>query len=318
MTIDTTDMLPDEVAYVQAKQSGKPIEVPAADAEDTADEAPSASDDSAETPVAEAETAAAEAAEAPEAKEANGEPAAPAETDDAPKLGEALTYRTDDPASIAEAAKTLKQQRKEARAERNAIDQRWLTGDLSDEERVSALSALDDRLDSIDDQIQELVRQQTRAETLAEASRQETERAQVALLDRYRVLGKAAGLDYSAAEHAEAFDMALQISLKQGKTFEQAAAKAHQTVLAMNGKAQSPAQAAKATAQPAAPVQKPDRTPPKGPVTLADAPRAGTNLPQQDIMAQFANYTDPDEAEAAYAAMPKSKREALLRATVRG
>lgn len=252
--------------------------------------------------------------------------AAVAGTDDLPEI-EAKGYTTDDAAKLAEDAKALRDQKIAARAETFDIDAKWLSGELSDEERRAAISAINTKIDTLDDQLSELVRQQTRAETLAEATRQQTEREQVALLGKIAQLGKEAGLDYGVQEVAEQFDMALKMLLAKGdKTYAQAAQQAHKTVLALNGIAAptaviaaAPAPVAAASApSPAATPAKPDRKPPEPPITLADAPRAGASPVGQDAISQIGAMTDPDAMEEMIAAMPARQRDALFRSTVRG
>jgi len=245
--------------------------------------------------------------------------AAVAGTDDLPEI-EAKGYTTDDAAKIADDAKALRDQKIAARAKTFDVDAKWLSGELSDEERRAEIGKINTEIDTLDDQLSDLVRQQTRAETLAEATRQQTEREQVALLGKIAQLGKEAGLDYATPEVAEQFDLALNMILaKGGKTYAQAAQQAHKTVLALNGIAATPQAAAPAQAPADATRPAPaDRKPPQAPVTLANAPRAGAAQVGQDAISQMNALTDPDAMEDMVASMPARQREALFRSTVRG
>jgi 2-oxoglutarate dehydrogenase E2 component (dihydrolipoamide succinyltransferase) len=337
LTAEDLDMTPEEMEAWAALSAGTdttaaapaPAPAPAADevVDDAATAAPAAApaEAPAPAPVDEAAAAAEAKSEEPSAQDL----AAVAGSEDLPEI-DPKGYVVDDTSKIADSVKGLKEQKNAIRAEQFDVDAKWLAGELTDEERRQKVGDINARVDGIDEQLQELVRQQTRAETLAEATRQQTEREQLTLLNKIAQLGKEAGLDYAQPEVGEQFDMALQMLLKKGdKTYAQAAQQAHRTVLALHGllapaaaaptAAPAPAPAAQAPA--AAPVSPPDRTPPASVQTLADAPRAGQQPVAQDFMSQFSTIDDPDAAEEMLSRMPLAQREAIDRsayATRRG
>lgn len=230
---------------------------------------------------------------------------AEAQPSDAPR------YELPETASIAD-------QRKALREQRAAIDGKWLGGGLSDAERATQVGEIDDQLD-------ELLKRATRAETLAEVNRQNAINDQARVIDSIRREGAKAGIDYKPdGDAAGQFDTALQVLAARkdmaGKPFEDLAREAHRVVLALNGKlaavpapAPPPASVAPAAA-PAAPMPKPARDIPP---TLGHMPAAARAPIANDFMSEFAGIDDPDRAEAMLENMPARQREALLRSTVK-
>lgn len=228
---------------------------------------------------------------------------AEAQPSDAPR------YELPETASIAD-------QRKALREQRAAIDGKWLGGGLSDAERATQVCEIDDQLD-------ELLKRATRAETLAEVNRQNAINDQVRVIDSIRREGAKAGIDYKPdGDAAGQFDTALQVLAVRkdmaGKPFEDLAREAHRVVLALNGKlaaAPAPPPSAAAPAAPApAPAPKPARDIPP---TLGHMPAAARAPIANDFMSEFAGIDDPDRAEAMLENMPARQREALLRSTVK-
>lgn len=229
---------------------------------------------------------------------------AEAQPTDAPR------YELPDTASIAD-------QRKALREQRAALDAKWLGGGLSDAERATQVGEIDDQLD-------ELLKRATRAETLAEVNRQNAINDQARVIDSIRRDGAKAGIDYKPdGDAAGQFDTALQVLAARkdmaGKPFEDLAREAHRVVLALNGKlaaapATPPSAAPAAPAPAAAPAPKPAR---EIPPTLGHMPAAARAPIANDFMSEFAGIDDPDRAEAMLENMPARQREALLRSTVK-
>lgn len=138
----------------------------------------------------------------------------------------AHAYETADVAS-------LREQRTQLRAAEAQIDAQWGDGKLSDEERVSKISAARDELDANLIAI-------TRAETLADANRQTQLNEQRRVIDQIRNAGVAAGIDYNDDDVAGHFDRALQLLAGDAKrkdaAFAELAADADKLVRALLGK----------------------------------------------------------------------------------
>lgn len=273
------------------------------------------------------EPAAEKGAEPPADDTPVDEAAQPAKADpgaDADSLAEVLAeaqpaepprYELPETASIAD-------QRKALREQRAAIDGKWLGGALSDVERAQQVSEIDDQLD-------ELLKRATRAETLAEVNRQNAINDQVRVIDAIRREGAKAGIDYKPdGEAAGQFDTALQVLAarkdRAGKPFEDLAREAHRMVLALNGKLAAasaptpPPVPPGASAPPAGPAAAPAPKPPRQiPPTLGHMPAAARAPIANDFMSEFAGIDDPDRAEAMLENMPARQREALLRSTVK-
>jgi hypothetical protein len=216
-----------------------------------------------------------------------------------------------------EGPKDFKAERTKLRGDMAAIEKKWSDGELSDEEKAQKLGALQDQMD-------DLLVQHTRAETLREANEQTLANSYSAECKRVAAAAKNSGeLDYG--EHATAakqFDSVFQNLLvtQADRPMSELADKAHAAVLAMNGierkaaAAPAPAPAAQAAAAPAgAPAQPAAKEPPKAPPSLAGMPAAAAAQVGDDTLAQFQRL-EGEEAELFLAKLPPAKVEALLRA----
>ena len=180
----------------------------------------------------------------------------PAAAEAEPEADPVLQFKGEAPADVA-------QQIADLRKERLAARKKWSAGEI-DEDELDALES------PIEDTLAELQRQQTVAETMAEAARQqqkhEEERAvreAMRFVDKLRGDAKKEGIDYGTAkeptEAAYEFDrqrQALALDPKwQKKSFAEQAARAHEIVVKLHGKpaAAAPAPAAARRAAPAAP-----------------------------------------------------------------
>ncbi|MBA3622869.1 MAG: hypothetical protein H0W48_00060 [Methylibium sp.] len=221
---------------------------------------------------------------------------------DQPDQPDAAQYRIPDTADLLE-------QRKALRAEKAAIESKWSSGELSDEDKATQANLIDDKLDA-------LLIQQTRAETLREANDQHRQQRQQEVLQALLVTAKKDGLDYADTGLGSLYDIKLGDVLKDeaftAKSFAEQAAEAHARVLKAIGKSAAPVASAPApvAAAPAAP--KPRAIPP----TLGDMPAAAAAPIGNDALTEMAAIMDPDEAEARMERMPQSQRTALLRSTM--
>jgi hypothetical protein len=299
------DLLPDERAFLTGKADPAPAgEAAAAGA---ADDGAAEGDKAAETGDKEpdAEAAAVTGADGGEA-ELDAEALAAVANDATPAP---TTYEVPD-------LEALKTERASLAAKTSDIDKRWTDGSLTDDERAAELAKISERAD-------ELLRQVTRAETIAELNRQNQAREQGAVLTSIAQASAKAGLiDYSDAKNGVAFDGMLRAvsadPSNEGKTFAEIAQMAHDALCAVRGlKAAAPAPTpapAPATSK-AAPA--PAKDPREGlPTTLHGMPAAGAPPVGNDFLTSLAASDDPDAAEAALEALPKAQRAALLRQTV--
>lgn len=228
---------------------------------------------------------------------------AEAQPSDAPR------YELPDTASIAD-------QRKALREQRAALDAKWIAGAITDAERS-------EKVDAIDDQLDDLLMQATRANTLADVNRQNAINDQVRVIDSIRRDGAKVGIDYKPdGDAAGQFDTALQVLAARkdmaGKPFEDLAREAHRVVLALNGKLAAAPATSPSAAAPAAPAPAPAPKPAREiPPTLGHMPAAARAPIANDFMSEFAGIDDPDRAEAMLENMPARQREALLRSTVK-
>lgn len=295
MGIKDDDLLPEERALMNGtaaedEPQDEPDAVAAAGVEDEAAEGaaePASTEPAAEAkPDAEAETEAAAA-----------EPAKPA-------VEASQAYEVADTKAIADQRKTL-------RAEKAGIEAKWASGELSDEDRAAKIGELDDQLDT-------LLIEQTRAETLREANAQRAMQDQVSALKRIAATAKGQGIDYADDGMGAMYDAKLRAVAADpafaGKAFEDVAAEAHARVLKAIGR------------DPAAPTPTPTPAPtpakresPRAniPPTLGAMPAAAAQPVGDELAAQIDAITDPDELERRWAALPASKRTSMLRSTVR-
>lgn len=272
------DRLPDEIALMDGKADGISPE----DFEDKPAEA------------------AAPAAEAPAQAEAAAAPTEPA-AEEAPEPAAFVPeFKGELPADFAEAKKAIT-------TEKGALLKQWSEGELSDEDYAAKVAELDDRRDA-------LVSQQTRVETLAEANRQMQAQQAQQTLHGIKTEAAKVGVDYADEGMAAMFDAKLNGVLRdeafKGKSFAESAAEAHARVLKAIGKTAAPA------AAPAAPAAPPKAEKPPIPPTLGMMPNAAPQANAQDLGDELASITDPDEAEARWAAMPARVREQQLRGSV--
>lgn len=259
------------------KLEPKPAPAPAAPteeelaAQDAADEAAAEGADS-EGGATDTAAAPAPAAAAPAEPAAIEEPAAPMP---APA-----------PAPFKVDATDYTEQRKTLATEKAEAFKKWSDGQLSDDEYATAQAQFDDRL-------ADLVRAQTRADTLREANEQRAaqERATIEQAEHTAMANLAQrvkdAVDYSDATAARQFDLAFDAVKADPKnaalTPAQQVEKAHVAVLAMRG-ISAPAPAAAAPSAPAAPAPKPK--PRDVPVTLGGLPNAAPAGVHDDLMEQ--------------------------------
>lgn len=178
------------------------------------------------------------------------------------------------------------EQRKTLATEKAGAFKKWSDGQLSDDEYATAQAQFDDRL-------ADLVRAQTRADTLREANEQRAaqERAAIEQAEHTAMANLAQSVkdtvDYSDATAARQFDLAFDAVKADPKnaalTPAQQVAKAHGAVLAMRGIA-APAPTAAAPSAPAAPAAKPK--PRDVPTTLGGLPNAAPAGVHDDLMEQ--------------------------------
>ena len=199
-------------------------------------------------------------------------------------------------------------------AKRTDVEKRWSEGELSDEDRIKALAEAQAEANKV-------MRDQIRAETLAEINRQNAAdaaaRAEQAMNDATMALIKSAAdaktIDYLKDEAAQKqFDMALQMlgadpAFAQ-KTAADQVAEAHKAVLAVRGLAQAPAPSPAPAAAPAAPAAPKPRD---VPVTLAGLPAAAPVGVQDATMERLAGLTG-DAYDRAFAALPQAEQDRVL------
>lgn len=179
--------------------------------------------------------------------------------------------------------KPITEQRKQLRADKQQIEKDWAAGTISDEDRATKLGEIDDKMDA-------LLIQQTRAETLQEVNVQNFQREVQSVIGGIRTEGKAVGLDYGTAEQptaaAHQFDRMMAAldadPTWQGKSFTDRAREAHRGVLALNGKLAAPPAPAAAPA-PAAKRE----APPAPPQTLREIPAAERANTGDDMAEQW-------------------------------
>lgn len=305
--IQDEDLTPDELEY--RASAGKSAEPPA-EAPAPSPAAAAAEDDD----TAGAAAGAGAAAEAP----------APALAEGAKKEGEgeldadalasvAGDDGAPDPVAYEVPATDFKAERQKIKDAEADIDKRWVDGALTDEERLAKLAEQRDLRD-------DLVRQETRAETITELNRQNAQRGQVATLRSIAEASQKAGeVDYSVEKNALAFNQMLGAVMADGdnagKSFADLAQLAHEALCATRGVKRQAAAAPAPAAAPAAAAPTPAPKP-QIPQTLHGMPVAGAVPVGNDFLSTLNAADDPDAAEAALAALPKAQRDALIRATV--
>lgn len=283
-----SEMTADELAVLD----GKPIaETPEANAPEVEAEAD-------EQPAAEAAPAAAEPAAEPAAEVVAEQPAA--EVQPAPTL---YDIPNDDFAA----------QRDAIKAERREVESKWSGGELSDDERVAALEAIQDKSDA-------LLIAQTRAATLTEANAQAERKAveqrvslenaamkALAEAEVANIAKKLPAIDYRTDTLAQTqFDMMFSAvkanPANAGLSAKEQVAEAHKAVRALRG-----------MGQPAPVEPKPKPTIPQ---TLGNLPSAAAQPVGSDLAEQLEAIDDPDVLEAKWASLPANQRANMLRATL--
>ena len=286
-----SEMTADELAVLDGKPIAPEAEFTETDQEPAAEPEAESTDEAA--PAAEPaapELAAEEAAAEPEAVEA-----------EAPALPQYDVATTD-----------FKAARDVIKSERREVETKWSSGELTDEERAEKLEQLQDKAD-------DLLIQQTRAATLAEANTQAEKRAIQQRVDsenaamrnlaqREAELLKAGkpALDYAKDTLAQSqFDMMFSAvkanPANAGLSVAQQVDEAHKAVRALRGL-----------------IQAPTTTKPKPviPQTLGNLPSAAVQPVGADLAEQLAAIDDPDALEAKWASLPTNQRAAMLRATL--
>lgn len=178
-----------------------------------------------------------------------------------PQQAAELNIKVPDVAGISEQIAALD-------ASREAAEQKWMAGDLSDAERL-------DELRKLNAQERELNRQLAKAETLAEIAQQQEARQHQQVLDEIRASAMKAGVDYSAdTAAAQEFDAVAQALASQphnqGKPVAEIYAAANRAVLAARGIS------SQASTAPQAPTQPGRRVSPPIPPTIQGLPQAAS------------------------------------------
>ncbi len=280
----------------------EPVETKAEVSEDAADETAKAHEtaDDSEAKPAEAEKLVDEAAaEATTPEVTEAEPAA------AQPSKEPRQYEVADAAAIAEKRKSL-------RAEKATVESEWASGTLSDEAKAEKLAGIDDQLDT-------LLIEQTRAETLREANEQNRRQKEAEILDEIAAKAKSRdGVDYHEdADLGNLYDAKLRAVFKdeafKGKSFTECATEAHARVLKAVGKAVgAPAPPPEPPAGAPAPAAPSIRAkPPAPPATLRELPAADKANVGDDIEAQW-EAASGAKAEALWSRMSPAQQERML------
>lgn len=299
-----TDMSPAEIETLQARDAEQAVaQQDAAQAERDAEALAAATEGSA--PV-EGEQSTDQAP--------NQEAAEATKKDDGP-----APYQVGDIAAMETQRKTLRDQEAEVGDKIQAVRDQWNQGDLSDDEKDAQIQALRSQASTLRDQQDELLQEVSAQRALASANAQREAADQTKVLVQI-AKGAAGVIDYADPSVANQFDAQLSALASDakwaGRTFAERAAKAHELVCVLNGKAPTPVAAAPAAATtnaaPAAPAAKRDVPP-----TLGGIPAAGATPVGTDFISQF-EVLDPDAAEAMLASLPPAARTNAFRATVRG
>lgn len=295
------DMTPDELAVLD----GKPAPQAGADPGDDEQQVAAADHDDDGQPTGEAQAAEGEPAQEaqPATEEAQPEPAAEVPAPSLPQYDVATT--------------DFQAQRDALKAERREVETKWSGGELTDDERVAALEAIQDKADA-------LLIEQTRASTLTEANAQAERRATeqrvnaenaamkaLAQAEAAALAAKKPAIDYVTDKVAQTqFDMMFSAvkadPTKAGLSAAQQVAEAHKAVRALRGMVDAPAPAPAPTPNPRARI----------PQTLGNLPTAAAQPVGVDLAEQLDAIDDPDVLEAKWATLPASQRQAMLRSTL--
>lgn len=296
-----TDMSPAEIETLQARDAEQAVaQQDAAQAERDAEALAAATEGSA--PV-EGEQSTDQAP--------NQEAAEATQKDDGP-----APYQVGDIAAMETQRKTLRDQEAEVGDKIQAVRDQWNQGDLSDDEKDAQIQALRSQASTLRDQQDELLQEVSAQRALASANAQREAADQTKVLVQI-AKGAAGVIDYADPSVANQFDAQLSALASDakwaGRTFAERAAKAHELVCVLNGKAPTPVAAAPAAASATTtPAAKRDVPP-----TLGGIPAAGATPVGTDFISQFEGL-DPDAAEAMLASLPPAARTNAFRATVRG
>ena len=309
------DLLPDERALLEGG-TVSPAPAPAADAPAPAPAAASGTD-------ADEEGTTAAPAPAPAADPVAAAPAPadePAPAPDGEGSDTDLNAEPARPTYEAPAARDFSAELKAVRDDQSALTKKWSDGEITDDEYNAQRADLEDKRDSV-------LTAKVQAETIDTLNRQAKLQSQQQVLASIISASKAAGqIDYSEAKNATAFDKMLAAVSSdpenEGLGFAELAQKTHTALCAVRGisaaaparspsPAPAPAPAAGPAAAPAAPSMR------NIPPTLGALPSAGTVPIHNEAATTIAGMDDPDQAEAALAAMPVSQRTELLRSTIR-
>lgn len=207
---------------------------------------------------------------------------------------------TQPPRFQAEAPKEFKEQRSKLLGERATATAKLMNGEIDTEQYTAEEIRITEALD-------ELTRQQVRAETLAEVNRQNDANYSQRALDQLIRRAKAE-VDYKATPAAaQQFDRSLQVLLADpeyaGKDIAEVYDDAHKMVCAMRG-----VQQGKVSKPAAAPSRQPEGSPP---VTLRNLPAAASTTPAGGVEEQLARLHGP-EYEAAFAKLTPAQRARIL------
>ena len=194
-------------------------------------------------------------------------------------------------------------QRAALRAERREVEAKWASGELSDDDRATALDELQDKSDA-------LLIEQTRASTLAEANAQAEQRAaesranaETAAMRAVAEAAKASGqIDYASDIKAQKQFDVMFTAVKADpdnadKTSSQLVQEAHKAVLALRGIAdKTPAK---------------ERTAPPAPPTLRNLPNATTSNSGGTVADSIGRLTGA-AYQAAFAKLTPAQKAALV------
>jgi hypothetical protein len=195
-------------------------------------------------------------------------------------------------------------QKKTLRAEKADLRTQWSNGELSDDEFAAKEMEVDDKLEAL--QVEAAT-----AKALERANQQIQAQQQQAVLKAIAAEAAKAGINYGDKALALVYDTKLSEVAGEadfkGKPFDVVAREAHERVAKLFGRAVTAPSGTKADgAKPNERVRIPQ--------TLGDLPAAASSALTDDPNADL--DADPDVAEAKWAQMPTSKRQAMLRSTL--
>lgn len=291
MTIDPEDQVAADIAAAEARGEDPFADKPAAPAEATAEPAP------AEAPAAPAAAPAAEVA-APEVPKAPEAPAVAEEPKVEPVKADPInppptTFQTSIPADY-------KAQRSALVTEKAALMQKLMEGELDAEGFAAEESRISDALE-------DLTAQRIRAETLQEANVQTQAAFQQREIQKL-IASTKTEVDYATDTKAQRqFDMALQAVGQDpdnaGKDYAELLNQAHTVVMALRGVMRKEPEPAKA--------ERPTRTAPQPPQTLAGLPTAASSG-AKSVERTLAELTG-DDLERAFDSLGKAELQRLLK-----